>query len=432
MSDPAVIIIGAGLAGLSAAGALDRAGVKFVVLERESRVGGLCRTEMVDGFTFDYTGHLLHLRPGAMKNFVMARIGDLLVEHERRASVFLADTFVPYPIQANFGVLPPPMVSRCIDGFRSSRSTTVSEDMVFTQWARAQFGEGLAQLFMVPYNRKLYIHPLEEMDVSWTSWSIPRPSDEEMEAAARGKSSGTYGYNVTFFYPREGGIDILPGMLAEGLDDRILTSTEVVKVDAVDRTVTLGGGETIAFEKLISTMPLPELLRVTSGLPAAVASTAGRLRHSSVTAFCLGFDGPALRDEHWIYFPEPAFPFYRAGYFSNISSGLAPEGTCALYVEAAHRADERPDTGRLLEKCLEGLRSSGLVPPRGQPISSLTLSMPYAYVFHDRYRKESLPGLLGFLKDRSIHSIGRYGAWEYSAMQDAMEQGVRVAAEIQA
>jgi protoporphyrinogen oxidase len=223
MSREPVLIIGAGLAGLSAARTLDEAGVDFLVLEREQEVGGLCRTEKTGGFAFDYTGHLLHLRPGFARDLIMSELGDVLDEHERKASVYLADTFVPYPIQANFGVLSPPLVDRCIDGYRRSRDMTVSEDMTFPQWSRAQFGDGLAQLFMIPYNRKLYVHSLDEMEISWTSWSIPKPSEEEMERAAMGETSGILGYNATFFYPKQGGIEVLPRKLAEGLKDRILT-----------------------------------------------------------------------------------------------------------------------------------------------------------------------------------------------------------------
>jgi len=430
MSSDPVLIIGAGLAGLSAARTLNEAGVDFLVLEREQEVGGLCRTEKTGGFAFDYTGHLLHLRPGFARDLIMSELGDLLVEHERKASVYLDDTFVPYPIQANFGVLAPSLVDRCVDGYRRSRDVPVSEDMNFAQWSSAQFGDGLAQLFMVPYNRKLYVHPLEEMEISWTSWSVPRPSEEEMEKAAMGRASGTFGYNATFYYPKQGGIEVLPGKLAEGLRDRILTSAGVESVDAAKGTVTVPGGKEIGFSRIISTIPLPELLRITSGLPAGHASAVDRLRYSSVTALCLGFDRPSPREEHWVYFPEEAFPFYRAGYFTNFSRDLAPEGASSLYVEVAHRMDDQPRVDHLMEECLEGLRAARMLESGSRLVASTVLSMPYAYVFYDQYRKEKLPGLLEDLRTRSIHSIGRYGAWEYSAMQDAIEQGARTAGEI--
>ncbi|HDL52383.1 MAG TPA: FAD-dependent oxidoreductase, partial [Proteobacteria bacterium] len=418
-----VVIIGAGLAGLSAARALRRADVEVLVLERENRVGGLCRTETVDGFAFDYTGHLLHLREGRVRDMIIGELAGKLTEHVRNASVFLKETYVPFPIQANFGSLRPNLVKRCIRDFRRAAKAVMPVDPSFVRWARAQFGDTLAELFMIPYNRKLYIHPLEEMEPSWTSWSVPRPTAEEMEMAARGEDPGTFGYNAAFYYPTHGGIEMLPGMLSGGLDDIIALNTGVVRIDAERKVVTTDDGREIGYRSLISTTPLPALLEMvtepswnSAGIPAGGAK---KLRHSSVVGYCLGLDGPVLRDEHWIYFPEANFPFYRVGVFTNFSADLAPEGASSLYVEVAHRPGEPPGNGSMGKQIMEGLKSAGIIPPGRRVVARRVLAMPYAYVFYDRNRKDHLDGILAGLREHSILSVGRYGAWEYSAMEDA-------------
>ncbi|WP_030572888.1 NAD(P)/FAD-dependent oxidoreductase, partial [Streptomyces aureocirculatus] len=63
MPEPAhqadVVIVGAGIAGLSAAHRLTRAGVTTIVLEAAPYVGGRMSTEKVDGFRLDRIGQLL-------------------------------------------------------------------------------------------------------------------------------------------------------------------------------------------------------------------------------------------------------------------------------------------------------------------------------------------------------------------------------------
>jgi protoporphyrinogen oxidase len=57
-----VIIIGAGPAGLTAAYELCKAGVRPIVLEQESSVGGLAKTINHKGFRFDIGGHRFYTK----------------------------------------------------------------------------------------------------------------------------------------------------------------------------------------------------------------------------------------------------------------------------------------------------------------------------------------------------------------------------------
>ena len=425
-----VIIIGAGLAGLTAGRALGAAGEDYLIVEALDRPGGLCRTEVVDGFTFDYTGHLLHLREGASKDLILELVGDRLVEHIRKASVYVEGVFVDYPIQAHFRKLPAPFPERCLEELLNAADEEVSEELSFDQWAVKRFGKTLAGLFMLPYNSKLYVHPLEEMEISWTSWSVPVPTARELRGIGQGEDPPAYGYNTTFFYPEDEGIEILPRSLVRGQESRIRTGTRVIHVNAVDRRVTLQNGEDLAFSSLISTIPLPDLLRITKGLPGALAEAAGRLRHSSVLGVCIGLDGPVLVPDHWIYFPDEGLPFYRMGFPTNFSDRLAPEGCSSIYAEVAWSNGSSPDAENVAEKVLETLVTTGLIDPSTGISARIDLAIPCAYVFHDMFRARNINPILESLGEKSIRSVGRYGAWEYSAMQDAVEWGLSTAREV--
>ncbi len=427
MSMETVIIIGAGLAGLAAGRALKAAGANYLILEAGDRPGGLCRTEVVDGFTFDYTGHLLHLREGESKDLILELTGDRLAEHTRRASVYVEGVFVDYPIQAYFGKLPDPYAGKCLEELLDAADEEVSGDMFFDEWAVKRFGRTLAGLFMIPYNAKLSVHPLKEMEISWTSWAVPVPTARELRSIEQGETPPAYGYNTSFFYPRDEGIEILPRSLARGQESSIRTGARVKRVNALDRTVTLESGEQLPYGSLISTMPLPGLLGITEGMTGSPTRAAGKLRFSSVLGVCIGLDGPVLTADHWIYFPGEDLPFYRMGFPTNFSDRVAPDGCGSIYAEVAWSGGPGPDSGSVARKVLETLLETGLIDPSTGISARIDLAMPCAYVFHDLYRAKHLDPILRSLREKRILSVGRYGAWEYSAMQDAVEWGLNAA-----
>jgi protoporphyrinogen oxidase len=428
-SNGTVVIIGAGLAGLSAGRVLQDAGIPYVILESQERPGGVCRTETVGGFTFDYTGHLLHLAEGESRDLILDLIGEELQEHTRRASIYVEGTFVPYPIQAHFGFLPAPVAERCMEDLLTASHCPASSEMTFPEWSRAQFGDTLAEIFMIPYNRKLFVHPVEEMEVSWTSWSIPRPSMEEIRAIAAGGKAPSYGYNSTFLYPHRRGIEILPEALAARQEGYIKTAARVVEVNVGRKTVILEEGETIPYRLVISTAPLTDLIRISTGLSADLKRAADMLRYSTVLGICLGLDGPVLRDDHWIYFPGGDVPVYRVGFPSNFSRDTAPDGCGSLYAEIAYAPGSVPDADQVAEATVRSLKGLGIVGPSTKVMARLDLRIPCAYVFHDRYRAGHLDSILAGLRESGILSAGRYGAWEYSGMQEAVDWGLRAARE---
>lgn len=430
MNKNRVIIIGAGLAGLTAGRVLGEAGADYTILERSCRPGGLCRSENVDGFTFDYTGHLLHLKEGESRELILEILGDELEEHARRASICIDGTFVPYPIQAHFCKLPAPLAGKCMEDLIAVSGNQAAPDMSFPDWARAQFGDTLAGIFMIPYNRKLYVHPLEEMEVSWTSWSVPKPTLKQIEDIAAGLEPPAFGYNATFFYPRDGGIETLPKALCSGQEDRIRTTARVVHIDITSRTVTLDSGEVLYYRYLVNTMPLPDFIGICKGLSRQTALNGERLRHSSVLGICLGLDGPIVCDDHWIYFPDDNLPFYRIGFPSNFSGQVAPDGCGSLYAEFALAPGEALDGEKAAETVLRTLHEYGLTERSTRAVGRIDLKIPCAYVFHDRHRARRIESLKAGLRSMDILSVGRYGAWEYSGMQEAIDWGLLAAREV--
>jgi len=420
-SDP-VVIVGGGLTGLSAALALGNR--EYRLIERETEVGGLCRSYRSEGYTFDYTGHLLHMRRPEIRSLVYELAGEKsFVAIDRRSGVHSHGVITDYPFQVNTHGLPLPVVRECVMGFAETLQSRVDlgDDPDFRSWALATFGEGICRHFMIPYNAKLFRTDLSTVSADWVSWSIPKPGWADVVRGALGRTTKAFGYNPSFLYPAGGGIDHLPRAFLPRLRNLTL-STAVVRIDAGRREVDLSNGERIRYSSLISTMPLPVLLECMTDAPAELREGARALRHVSVWNLNLGFSGPCPLPHHWLYFPEPEFPFYRVGVYSNLCPAAVPPGHSAFYVEISHRPGEKPP--RELERDVEAaLRRVGLVPPDARRSAVKIFDIEHAYVIHDRHRRQFVPEATRHLERLGIISVGRYGSWEYSAMEDALWHG---------
>jgi len=438
-----IMIVGAGLAGLSTAYHLGD--LPYRVFEKEKEAGGLCRSYQKDGFTFDYTGHLLHFRQAEIKALVERLLNGRLAKHTRRSFIYSHGVYTEYPFQVNTYGLPPDVIRECLLGFIATLTPSPAlppgtrcsfaatghgegreREQSFKDWIVENLGEGIARHFMVPFNEKLWQTPLEELTSEWVSWLVPKPDLKDVVNGALGIKDKAFGYNPSFLYPAKGGIELLPKAFLPGVRE-IVYGTELIEVDTQRRRATFQGGQVVEYDVLVSTIPVPELVRRCTDLPREIRDAADGLRWVSVYNLNLGVGRERISDFHWIYFPEPEYPFYRAGFPMNFSPSLGLPGCSSLYVEVSHRPGEPVAPAELLKRVREGLERAGIFRPEDEILVADVRDIAYAYVLFDRHRARAMPAIQRALEARGIHSIGRYGRWEHTSMEDAIAQGKKLA-----
>ncbi len=425
-----VLILGGGLAGLSTAFHLRR---PWLLVEKESRVGGLVRTEaMHGGFRFDPTGHWLHLRDPGMKALVHERLlPGRLVTVARRAAVFTRGVFTRFPYQVNTHGLPPEVVAENLLGFveatvgEGGRALREREPANFEEFILRHLGTGFAKNFMVPYNTKLFGVPPRELSAAWCGRFVPKPTLREVVDGALGLGSDALGYNASFVYPTEGGIEALArglhGLLRGG---EVKVSVEPTSLDWERRLARLSDGTEVQWSSLVSTIPLPTLAELLHLVPDEVRAAAGRLRATDVTWVAVGVRGPNVQPWHWVYTPEPEFLTYRIGSPSAVFPGTAPEGTSSFYVEYS---GPRPPEA-CARAAVEDLVRARMIRSAADVLFTEPRVIRNAYVLYDAHYGEARQTVIDFLGRIGIRTAGRYGNWEYSSMEDALLGG-RAAAE---
>lgn len=422
-----VLIIGGGLAGLSAGKALE--GRKsYLVAERENRPGGLSATVKKGAFNFDYSGHLLHLRWPRTTELILGALKGNCARLRRDARIYAHKSWTPYPFQANLSGMPAKVKAECVSGFlkayNAGGGAPGDGTEPFSRWTRRVFGDGISRHFMLPYNAKLWSYPLERLTTEWCAPFVPMPKPEEVIEGAYGKKAEGLGYNTVFHYPKTGGIGALANAFASGLGGLRL-GLEVESVNLKKGVAQVRHFGPVHFSRLINTSPLNSFVAMAEDAPAAVRRAAAALRHNTVYVLNLGVKG-AKSDMHWGYFPGAEFPFYRAGIASNFSRSLAPRGCASFYIELA-TAGEPLDLASAEAEIVRGLKACGLIKSASQVVEKLWLKIPCAYVIYNKERARALPVIEGWLKARRARSIGRYGAWKYSFMEESVKEGLEAA-----
>lgn len=426
-TDHDVVILGAGPAGLSAAIEADRQGRDAVLLEAADEPGGLTRSFEQDGYTFDCSGHLLHLSdPDALALVEQATPPEAWNRIARNSVIYIGGAMVPYPFQQHLAFAPEEIRRECLDLLPEAPPTQVSaaEYTDFGEWIDANLGRGIGKHFMVPYNEKLSTAKVGELTCEWLGRFVPQPSLEDIRRGGESKQAVETGYNRSFLYPSHGGIATLPNGLAK-LVPNLLTNTRAVEIDTEARRVRTEDGGEFGYESaVVATLPLPQLAAIVrphdEGLDAAK-----KLRANSVTCVNLGLKraNPDFSQYQWIYLPEGQFAAYRVGFYGRFADTMAPPGRESVYVEIAHEPGRSEE--RVVDEAIADLVSMGAIDGADDVDTVLPVLIDCAYVIHDHNASAIKADLHRRLAARDIHVAGRYASWEYSAMENALVDGMK-------
>lgn len=431
------VIIGGGPTGLGAANRLKELGeTDFIVLEKEAFVGGLATSFIDDkGFTWDIGGHVQFSHYQYFDDLMIKALGeDGWLTHQRESWVWIKNSFVPYPFQNNLGYLPKEQQWECLSGlidlYKNGPKDKVSN---FKEWILNTFGNGIANVFMLPYNFKVWAFPAEMMNSVWVGERVAVSNlSRIVENIIFEKDDFSWGPNNLFKFPLKGGTGAIWKAVGQIIGKQFFKLNSVVsKVETKNKQIHLTNGEVIEYDHLMNTMPIDIFTSLCSDLQPEISKTAQGLLHSSTHVIGIGLKGKpkeSLAKKCWMYFPENNSPYYRITVFSNYSPNNVPDienqwSLMAEVSESTHKPVNRP---KLIEDTIIAMIEDGLIESKDQIISEFLFSTEYGYPTPSVDRDQILNHVLPPLEELNIYSRGRFGAWKYevSNQDHSLMQGV--------
>jgi UDP-galactopyranose mutase len=323
-----------------------------------------------------------------------------------------------------------PLVKRVLNGANGAHAPGEPagprnfEEFIYQVW-----GAGIAKHFAVPYNRKIWAVPLDQMETSWLGGRVPMPDLEDLIEGALSPKPRPMGPNARFGYPLRGGFQALMNGFLPHLAGELLLNTRVVRVSPGRRELTLSDGSVVGYDQLVSTMPLPVLIRsMGEEAPDEVRRAAAGLRYTSVRCVNLGIGRENLTEKHWIYYPEDTV-FHRIFVQGNASPHCNPPGGFGLTCEITY-GPLKPlpcDGDDLIRRCIDDCVKVGITRADDPVWAANQVDMPFAYVVYDHARPKNVAVIRDWLAQHGIHLAGRYSEWEYYNSDHAFLAGRKAA-----
>lgn len=398
------LILGAGPAGLSFAKTLlDRGETSFLVLEKETTAGGLCKSCMVDGSPFDIGGgHFLDVRRPKVNEFLfrfMPKEEWTLFTRDSRIEV--EGNTIGHPFEANIWQMPVQKQADYLESIaKAGCNSGIPMPEKFVEWITWKLGDKIAEDYMLPYNRKMFADELDELGTYWLE-KLPDVSFREtLLSCLTHKPYGTQPGHAQFYYPKKYGYGEVWLRMADSMKEHMVYECSVTALDCEDRTVSCADGSVYRGEKIITTIPWKTFSKI-EHIPEKLKEEIGKLKSSSVETRYV----PENLDTEaqWIYYPEETLPYHRILVRHNFCAG-----------SKGYWTETRKERTCLFAEDGESYRYMN----------------EYAYPLNTIEKPQIMEKLLSFMKEKQIYGLGRWGEHNHYNSDVTVERAMNLAEEL--
>lgn len=407
------LIIGGGISGLTLANYI----TDYLIVEKDSSLGGYARTHYVDDYIWDYAGHFFHFKTDEFKSMFINSMdkNDYIIKN-KNTYIYFEDKLIDYPFQMNIHELSKDKFIDCLYDLFNKQEKEVYNN--FLDMLYGKFGISITEMFLKPYNEKLYATDLTKLDKDAMGRFFPYANISEIINNMKNHSNTSY--NNTFMYPKKGA-QVIVNKLCEKVDmNKVMLNISVTSIDLNKKEVTLSTKEVISYDNLINTIPFNKFLSLLN--IQEYTNFSNELSYNKVLVFNLGFDKKSTyNNTDWIYFPDKNINFYRAGFYDNILS----TDKLSMYIEIGYSKESIIDESTInkeLSLTLDNLKKCKIIDDTFKLVKYESIIMDPAYVHIDTLHDKLVKEIINDLETKNVYSVGRYGSWTYSSMEDAMLQ----------
>lgn len=359
-------------------------------------------------------------------------LGENSQQNKRNTKIFYRGRYIKYPFENGLYQLPKEDLYFCINEFVKTLIAVEKGELQppknFREWITYTFGKGIADLYLIPYNEKIWKFPTEFMSLHWVEGRIPRPPVEDVIKSAVGIETEGYTHQAIFNYPKRGGIEAMIKAIALLIEKNIQTGFTVSSIRVEDGMFIISDGvNKITADRCISTIPLQDLLKCLDNVPESVQRCCDELKYNSLACVFLGIRGK-VPDISWLYVHEKDLGlFNRVSFPSNYSTEVAPLGHSSILVEITYHEGDQVSAmtdNDIITHVISALKNMEIITSKKDVVLAALDRQKYAYVIYDLDYIQNVTVVKDFCARRGIGLIGRFAEFKYLNMDDCIRSAI--------
>lgn len=415
------VILGAGISGLGASYALRQRGEESVIFEKDDTYGGLCGNFEIQGFRFDRFVHFTFSKDEQVNEIFNKSVPEVY-RHAPNAYNIYKGLWIKHPAQNNLFPLSQEEKDIIIRDFLNRKSVEEVKVDNYEDWLRLQFGDYFAEHFPMVYTRKYWMREARDLRTEWVGQRVYQPSVEEVIRGSQTADTPITYYTKEMRYPKKGGYKAFMKVMADEADIRY--NKEVVEIDVNAKEIKFSDGSQYGYRRLISSLPLPELVKMTKNVPSEIIDAVNQLECTCGYHVSICLKTKNIPSYLWWYIYDEDILAARVHSPSMKSPDNAPEGCSSLQMEVYCKEGEYTKD-YILENTVGKIIKLGLIEEEDILFTHLGYEK-YANVIFTEPIYEARKKVRDFLASVGIETIGRFGEWDYLWSDQSLLSGLSV------
>lgn len=431
-----IAILGGGLAGLSLAYYLmhEPQIEQIHIYEKEQTVGGLCRSYTHDGRYVDIGPHIFFSKDKDVLGFMIELLGDNNEKHRRSNRILYDSRLIQYPFENDLSKLSKEDCDKCVQTFIHNPYRNYDASNML-QFFLKTFGEGITNMYLRPYNEKIWKFDPTFMDTQMVE-RIPQPPDEDILRSAKGETVDGYLHQLYFYYPKAGGTNALINAICKKLNEKVFihTDSEVKVVTKTEENWNIKTNkEEQSYTHIVSCMPVNEFLNIYSKTTVEIREISQELKYNHILIATATVSNDYSGDNYAFMIPDNDVVFHRISKVDFLGESYGKTGTATYMMEYTYRDNDSfayQDDETIQIKLTDGLQKIGFIKDKNEVESFQIRRFPYAYVIYDLKHKDNMRKIRDYSISEGIFLNGRFGNFEYWNMDKVIAESKKKASEI--